>query len=226
MSLFERLEKARLVSAINARARTPEAPLSRTTESISSLSKNDPVMSPRDIVGKDGTLVALEEPLSKTTFTPLSSTMRRNLNQLIEIHARLPKRIILYRHAESAGNKDATAYACTPDHAVKLTQKGHKQAQEAGQRLAKDLRAKAEEEGVPPRVHFICSPYTRTLETMDGLIEALDNSEVVGVKTAVHLREQDFGNFQVSDRGHLTRGWTKHTLKLWSSIAGSRENVC
>ncbi|MBT4256208.1 MAG: phosphoglycerate mutase family protein, partial [Gammaproteobacteria bacterium] len=44
-----------------------------------------------------------------------------------------PARIILVRHGESLGNIDKSLYAHTPDHAVPLTKKGRKQAQQAGQ---------------------------------------------------------------------------------------------
>jgi hypothetical protein len=194
MSMFDRLEKARIVSAINTRQTTPEVSITSTstyslskTQFTSSANNKEPLLDPTP-------------SKSKKTFLPPSSILKRNINQLMDVYDHLPDRIILYRHAESAGNADASTYACTPDHAVRLTPKGQKQSQDAGRKLAEDLRAKAEEDGLPPRVFFISSPYTRTLETMDGLIEALDNSEVIGVKTAVHLREQDFGNFQVPER--------------------------
>ena len=223
MSLFDKLENARRVSAINSkqssRASTPlsiskPVPLivsevttsspSSTSRTSASLSKPvaiefmEPTSSQGNINNAAET-VELAPSTKKTILTP-SSTLKRNLSRLNDIYDKLPQKIILYRHAESAGNCDATTYACTPDHAVRLTQKGHQQAANAGKKLAENLRREADEEGVLPRVFFLCSPYTRTLETMDGLIEALDNSEVIGVKTAVALREQDFGNFQDPDK--------------------------
>lgn len=180
MSLFDKLENARRISAINQRL---------STSSSGSKSVNLTALELPSFQANVTLHAASETPSKKPPMTRAST-----LKSLNQIYDKLPSRIILYRHAESAGNTDCSTYALTPDHAVKLTHKGHKQAADAGKKLAQDLRKQANEEGLDaPRVFFLCSPYARTLETLDGLIEAFDNSEVIGVKTAVHLREQDFG---------------------------------
>ena len=46
-----------------------------------------------------------------------------------------PKRIVLIRHAESEGNVDETMYMRKPDHRIELTEKGKRQAREAGEQL-------------------------------------------------------------------------------------------
>ncbi|MFS7940455.1 putative histidine phosphatase superfamily, clade-1 [Helianthus anomalus] len=47
----------------------------------------------------------------------------------------LPKRIILVRHRESAGNLDGSAYATTADYKIPLTEAGIQQAKEAGKKI-------------------------------------------------------------------------------------------
>jgi Fructose-2,6-bisphosphatase len=43
--------------------------------------------------------------------------------------------IILVRHAQSEGNKNRDIHQTIPDHRVKLTAEGYRQAQDAGHRL-------------------------------------------------------------------------------------------
>ena len=50
-----------------------------------------------------------------------------------------PRRIVLVRHGESAGNADDTVYEREPDHALALTEKGWQQAEETGKRLREVL---------------------------------------------------------------------------------------
>ena len=46
-----------------------------------------------------------------------------------------PRRIVLVRHGESAGNADDTVYESEPDHALALTETGWRQAEKTGKRL-------------------------------------------------------------------------------------------
>lgn len=46
-----------------------------------------------------------------------------------------PRRIVLVRHGESMGNADDTVYEREPDHALALTERGWRQAEETGKRL-------------------------------------------------------------------------------------------
>lgn len=80
---------------------------------------------------------------------------------------------------------DDTVYERVPDHALALTERGLKQAQEAGARLRGDFRDE--------RVSAYVSPYRRTHETFTAL--GLDPS-LVRVREEPRLREQDWGNWQ------------------------------
>ncbi|KAJ6011220.1 hypothetical protein N7451_002632 [Penicillium sp. IBT 35674x] len=109
-----------------------------------------------------------------------------------------PRMIILIRHAQSEGNKNRDIHQTTPDHRVKLTPDGYRQAQEAGRRLRDLLRP-------DDTLHFFTSPYRRTRETTEGILDSLTSDDpdpspfprnTIQVYEEPRLREQDFGNFQ------------------------------
>ncbi|KAL9108306.1 MAG: hypothetical protein Q9227_006904 [Pyrenula ochraceoflavens] len=109
-----------------------------------------------------------------------------------------PRLIILIRHAQSEGNKNRAIHQSIPDHRVNLTQDGHKQALEAGRKLRSLLRP-------DDTLHFFTSPYRRTRETTEGILESLTSDDpspspfprhTIKVYEEPRLREQDFGNFQ------------------------------
>jgi len=79
--------------------------------------------------------------------------------------------ILLVRHAESAANFDGKIYDTTADHMIHLTEKGQQQATELGHFL-KDWYANN-----PPQkdVRAWCSPYKRTMLTLAGLKQTMDN---------------------------------------------------
>ncbi|XHF97550.1 hypothetical protein AWENTII_001132 [Aspergillus wentii] len=106
--------------------------------------------------------------------------------------------IILIRHAQSEGNKNREIHQSIPDHRVKLTAEGHRQAQEAGGKLRDLLRP-------DDTLHFFTSPYRRTRETTEGILDSLTSDSpspspfprhTIKVYEEPRLREQDFGNFQ------------------------------
>lgn len=106
--------------------------------------------------------------------------------------------IILIRHAQSEGNKNREIHQTVPDHRVKLTPEGHRQAHEAGSKLRELLRP-------DDTLHFFTSPYRRTRETTEGLMSSLTSDDpspspfprhTIKVYEEPRLREQDFGNFQ------------------------------
>lgn len=106
--------------------------------------------------------------------------------------------IILIRHAQSEGNKNREIHQSVPDHRVKLTAEGHRQSQEAGAKLRDLLRP-------DDTLHFFTSPYRRTRETTEGLLDSLSSDSpapspfprhTIKVYEEPRLREQDFGNFQ------------------------------
>ncbi|OJJ00365.1 hypothetical protein ASPVEDRAFT_189264 [Aspergillus versicolor CBS 583.65] len=109
-----------------------------------------------------------------------------------------PRMIILIRHAQSEGNKNREIHQTIPDHRVKLTPEGYRQAQEAGTRLRSLLRP-------DDKIHFFTSPYRRTRETTEGILQSLTADtpspspfprHTITVYEEPRLREQDFGNFQ------------------------------
>jgi broad specificity phosphatase PhoE len=123
-----------------------------------------------------------------------------------------PRLIILIRHAQSEGNRDKRIHQTTPDHKVGLTSEGHQQALEAGQKLRALLRN-------DDTLHFFISPYRRTRETTEGIMNGLCSNDPVPsafqrshikVYEEPRLREQDFGNFQPG---------TDETERLWRERA-------
>ncbi|KAF4979208.1 hypothetical protein FZEAL_4542 [Fusarium zealandicum] len=109
-----------------------------------------------------------------------------------------PRLIILVRHGQSEGNKNRDIHQTVPDHRVKLTSEGWNQAHDAGRRLRHLLRP-------DDTLHFFTSPYRRTRETTEGILDSLTSDEPgpspfrrsnIKVYEEPRLREQDFGNFQ------------------------------
>ncbi|KAJ5209148.1 hypothetical protein N7449_003527 [Penicillium cf. viridicatum] len=109
-----------------------------------------------------------------------------------------PRMIILVRHAQSEGNKNRDIHQTIPDHRVKLTAEGYRQAHDAGHRLRDLLQP-------DDKLHFFTSPYRRTRETTEGIIQSLTSDtpspspfsrHTIKVYEEPRLREQDFGNFQ------------------------------
>jgi 2,3-bisphosphoglycerate-dependent phosphoglycerate mutase len=102
-------------------------------------------------------------------------------------------RIFLVRHGESLGNLNEQAYGQFGDHNVPLTQWGHRQAVEAGGVISSYL------ERVPSagfrKLRIWYSPFLRTRQSKDALLEALPGEFVGDVSEDYLLREQDFGLF-------------------------------
>ncbi|MCJ1414430.1 hypothetical protein MMC32_000756 [Xylographa parallela] len=119
-----------------------------------------------------------------------------------------PRLIILIRHAQSEGNKNRDIHQTVPDHRVKLTPEGWKQAEDAGRKLRSLLKPS-------DTLHFFTSPYLRTRETTEGILSSLTSSDpspspfprnAIKVYEEPRLREQDFGNFQPCS-AEMTRMW-------------------
>ncbi|MDK1475965.1 phosphoglycerate mutase family protein [Streptomyces sp. 549] len=96
-----------------------------------------------------------------------------------------PRRIVLIRHGESEGNVDDSVYERVPDHALRLTARGRRQAAEAGVQLRREFGTE--------RVSAYVSPYRRTHDTFRAL--RLDPT-LVRAREEPRLREQDWGNWQ------------------------------
>eukprot|EP01111_Echinosteliopsis_oligospora_P017487 TRINITY_DN7599_c0_g1_i2.p1 TRINITY_DN7599_c0_g1~~TRINITY_DN7599_c0_g1_i2.p1 ORF type:complete len:226 (+),score=33.63 TRINITY_DN7599_c0_g1_i2:14-691(+) len=101
-----------------------------------------------------------------------------------------PKKIILIRHGESEGNKNEEIYREVPDYKIPLTEKGKKQAQDAGIKL-RELTGNS-------KTLFYVSPYLRSTQTLEEILKAYETGCDWRVFQEPRLREQDFGNFQDS----------------------------
>lgn len=124
----------------------------------------------------------------------------------------MPNKVVMVRHGQSMGNIDEDLYSKTPDNAMPLTKLGWEQARKAGQVLKDEVLPEGES------VHFIVSPYVRTVESFHGVVSAwCDPSEFKHVADRdkrlkawygrllelgltwhedPRIREQDFGNYQ------------------------------
>ena len=100
---------------------------------------------------------------------------------------RRPKRIILVRHGNSMANNDYNILQNVPDNKIHLSEKGIQQAKEAGKRLKKLIGNES--------IQFYVSPYTRTKETYQNILESL-KSNYSSTLYLSSLREQEYGNLQ------------------------------
>lgn len=102
-------------------------------------------------------------------------------------------RIFLVRHGESLGNIDEQAYQQFGDHNVPLTEWGYRQVLEAGQAIAAYLK------GLPGaelrKLSVWYSPFLRTRQSKDALLEVLPAELIGEIREDYLLREQDFGLF-------------------------------
>ena len=101
-------------------------------------------------------------------------------------------RILLVRHGESLGNVDQAVYTTTPDHAVPLSEHGVEQAREAGRQLAAYYARTLGD--ARPHVRLWVSPYRRTRETADALVETA-GAWITDRREHILLCEQQFGLF-------------------------------
>lgn len=95
-----------------------------------------------------------------------------------------PKRILLVRHGESTGNRDRSVYSTTPDYAVTLTQRGKRQAINAGKRLKKILNGGT--------AQFYVSPYFRTRQTFQGITQEVKIKLDRNHREDPRIREQEW----------------------------------
>lgn len=103
-----------------------------------------------------------------------------------------PQRIYLVRHGESEGNVDKTTHFRKPDHAIELTDIGHRQAIAAGA----FLRQHFHESGLlGSPIRLWSSPYKRTRQTADGIIKGIGDDIFNNKYEDISLREQQFGLF-------------------------------
>jgi len=107
-------------------------------------------------------------------------------------------RILLVRHGESLGNVDPLVHATTADHAVPLSDRGREQAREAGRKIAAYFTE--HDDGETRHVRLWVSPYRRTRETADALMETV-GEHITDRVEHILLCEQQFGLFDgIPDR--------------------------
>lgn len=108
------------------------------------------------------------------------------------------KNIFLIRHGESTANLNQMRYALDMDFNVPITEFGREQAVRAGKALNEFFTQHPELKGKKIRVYY--SPYLRTRQTKDGLIEGAgkllskENGNVQFREDTL-LRERDWGVF-------------------------------
>ncbi len=145
-------------------------------------------------------------------FSFLSRSVAALLHAMndVEFHHRTPHRIILVRHGESQGNVDEDAYAHTPDNRIGLTARGRQQAADVGARLAAMI-------GSDETVSFYHSPFLRTRQTTEHIVQAFSPDRIVDIREDARLREQEHGNLQVCG---LTHALPCHEKQFWSDSRG------
>ena len=97
------------------------------------------------------------------------------------------RRIFLVRHGQSLANIDKAVHFNTADHAIPLSDLGHKQAVEAGGYLHRYIGGKYQ-------CRLWNSPYLRTRQTAEG-IERGSTGIIQDRKEHINLCEQQFGLF-------------------------------
>lgn len=107
----------------------------------------------------------------------------------------MENRIILLRHGQSEANVDYSVYERKEDYLIELTDKGKQQAVEAGEHIRNII-------GDTAPLDVFVSPYTRTLQTWEGVKQGLHRNNI-NMELDPRIREQEFEMFANSeDRAH------------------------
>ncbi|MDL2403710.1 phosphoglycerate mutase family protein [Rhizobium mayense] len=127
--------------------------------------------------------------------------------------------IFLVRHGESLGNLSDQAYRQFGDHNVPLTQWGYQQVLEAGRVIASHLEGRPSAESQKLSIWY--SPYLRTRQSKDALLEVWPAGLIADVREDYLLREQDFGLFtEIYDRAEQKRKFPEEFEK-WARLRNS-----
>jgi len=102
-----------------------------------------------------------------------------------------PKRIILIRHGESEGNVDRSVYGNKPDYALLLTEKGIRQATNAGVHLKELVKDES--------LHFYVSPLFRTRQTFLEIAKNFPETQYEWNEEP-RLREQEWGHLRTPEQ--------------------------
>lgn len=95
-----------------------------------------------------------------------------------------PHRIILIRHGECHANTDESKFATEPDYTIELTEKGIRQAQEAGKKLKELVKEES--------MYFYVSPFWRTRSTFENMVRSFPRQQF-RYSEEPRLREQEWG---------------------------------
>lgn len=100
-----------------------------------------------------------------------------------------PRHIYLIRHGESEANTDYQVCEVTPDWKIKLTEKGHKQAELTAKELLKTIN---------DEIVIYNSPWIRCRQTTKHILRVFDNGcrNIVKNYEDPRLREQEWGNYR------------------------------
>eukprot|EP00299_Pterocystis_sp_00344_P012286 c5874_g1_i1.p1 GENE.c5874_g1_i1~~c5874_g1_i1.p1 ORF type:complete len:437 (+),score=89.27 c5874_g1_i1:130-1311(+) len=111
-----------------------------------------------------------------------------------------PFRIFLVRHGESEGNVNPDIYKTTPDAKLKLTKRGLKMGERAGEEIQKALLKLYPDTSHPPRIVVYVSSFHRTIQTARAIMKGMgDTSDwIKSVRESPLLVEQDWGLFEGS----------------------------
>jgi 2,3-bisphosphoglycerate-dependent phosphoglycerate mutase len=124
--------------------------------------------------------------------------------------------VYILRHGESLANLHndlplQEAYRGMTDEAVPLSQWGREQAVDAGRFLREEL---AQSDHARRKLKVIHSPFLRTRQTTEGLLEGLGR-EGLQAEPCDNMREQGFGLFScITDRRLIARLWPQEHARF------------
>jgi len=165
-------------------------------------------------ISEDGKYIEVA-PLNRTVTT----ARRKNSSFWNSQTSGRPLRLVFVRHGESEANVNRTITSTVPDHMLHLTALGRQQALDAGVRLRELVAAES--------VKFTCSPYVRTRETLNGILQAWgDMDKAPSVREEVRIREQEYGNFDHPDIRTLHKEKRKFGAFYYRFPAGESPADC
>jgi hypothetical protein len=214
-----RQEPQATVDGVDVNPTNPSASILRSTEKDKySWSFNKPMTSLSDSLDlHENTNVNIQQthPSRARSWESRVPQSRANHHHVVareKYNARImPQTLTLIRHGQSMGNEDEKLYSTVSDNAIPLTRLGWEQAQYTGRvlrsyiakgQLAHNVAIPKPIDSTPAqmqRVHFIVSPYVRTVETFHGIAAAwCDPSEFR----------------HIVDRDERRRAWYRRLLEL------------
>ena len=130
------------------------------------------------------------------------------------------QKIVLIRHGESAANIGEHNPQLHGDYCVPLTPRGREQAVDKGKILGPEIFR---------RSLVYCSPYHRTLQTLEGLCEGAGiDPDSLRIYEDPRIREMDFGYGNVNEQGEdrEKHGWFFYRFHGGESPADCYDRTC